>query len=219
MNYKAGLKDLSEMPEDKEQSTLELIHTAAKKEFLEKGFKTASLRNIVKTAGVTTGAFYGYYNSKEDLFEALVGKHAEYVLNLFHHTIDDFERLPGKEQTARMFDTSKKCIEKILDYVYENPDAFKLIIQCSEGTRYWDFIHQLVVREVDSTYTYMETLREMGCNIEPLNKELIHMIASGLFSGIFETVIHDMSKEEAKEAVLQMHRFYSAGWAELLGIH
>ena len=30
-------------------------------EFLEKGFKSASLRNIVKTAGVTTGALYGYY--------------------------------------------------------------------------------------------------------------------------------------------------------------
>ena len=56
-----------------EKTTLTLIHAAAKKEFLEKGFKSASLRNIVKTAGVTTGAFYGYYNSKEELFDALVG--------------------------------------------------------------------------------------------------------------------------------------------------
>lgn len=45
-------------------TTLELIHSAAKAEFLSKGFKSASLRNIVKTAGVTTGAFYGYYSSK-----------------------------------------------------------------------------------------------------------------------------------------------------------
>ena len=36
---------------------------AAKKEFLEKGFLGASLRTIVKLAGVTTGAFYGYYRS------------------------------------------------------------------------------------------------------------------------------------------------------------
>ena len=34
---------------------------AAKAEYLQKGFKSASLRNIVKTAGVTTGVFYGYY--------------------------------------------------------------------------------------------------------------------------------------------------------------
>ena len=54
-------------------TTLENIHKAAKEEFLEKGFKGASLRNIVKTAGMTTGAFYGYYGSKEELFSALVG--------------------------------------------------------------------------------------------------------------------------------------------------
>ena len=38
-------------------TTLENIHKAAKEEFLEKGFKGASLRNIVKTAGMTTGSF------------------------------------------------------------------------------------------------------------------------------------------------------------------
>ena len=40
------------------QTTLDLIYQAAMEEFLDKGFKSASLRNIVKTAGVTTGAFY-----------------------------------------------------------------------------------------------------------------------------------------------------------------
>jgi AcrR family transcriptional regulator len=53
---------------DNTMTTLEKIHDSAKKEFLEKGFLGASLRNIVKYAGVTTGAFYGYYGSKEKLF-------------------------------------------------------------------------------------------------------------------------------------------------------
>ena len=55
----------------KEQTTLNRIFSAALQEFLEKGYQSASLRNIVKMAGVTTGAFYGYYKSKEELFEAL----------------------------------------------------------------------------------------------------------------------------------------------------
>ena len=45
------------MNQDNATSTLEKIHIAAKQEFLDKGFQLASLRNIVKTAGVTTGAF------------------------------------------------------------------------------------------------------------------------------------------------------------------
>lgn len=203
---------------EEEKSTLERIHEAAKREFLEKGFQAASLRNIVKRAGVTTGAFYGYYDSKEELFAALVDKQANYVLELFCNTIDDFEKLPGQTQTEQMTDTSVVCLEKMLDYIYDNYDAFKLLIECAEGTAYADFVHQLVVREVDSTFTYIQTLAKMGCHVEPLNKNLIHIIASALFSGIFEVIVHDMPKEEAREYISQFHRFYAAGWSELLNV-
>lgn len=204
------------MPET--ESTLSRILSAAKREFMEKGFLNASLRSIVKDAGVTTGAFYRYYDSKEALFAALVGEHAAYVLDLFNHTVDDFEKLPGKVQTEQMIDTSSDCMQQMLDYVYDHYDAFKLLIECAEGTAYADFIHQLVVREVDSTYKYMRTLSDMGYEVEPLNKNLVHIIASGLFAGIFETVVHDMPRDEAKEYVSQLQRFSAAGWSELLHV-
>ena len=59
--------------EEKSNATLEKIHKAAMAEFLDKGFQGASLRQIVKNAGVTTGAFYGYFSSKEALFASIVG--------------------------------------------------------------------------------------------------------------------------------------------------
>ena len=51
--------------EENSATTLEKIQEAALAEFLKKGFLGASLRQIVKNAGVTTGAFYGYFSSKE----------------------------------------------------------------------------------------------------------------------------------------------------------
>lgn len=206
------------MSQDNVTSTLEKIHMAAKQEFLEKGYQSASLRNIVKTAGVTTGAFYGYYKGKEELFEALVGEQAEYVLNLYDTSIADFEKLTGEEQTRKMTDVSGDVIMRMVDYVYEHYDIFKLIILCAEGTGYNDFVHQLVVRETESTFAYIEALKQMGCPVEPIHKDLIHMVASGLFTSIFETIVHDMSKTEAKEYILQMERFCTAGWEELLGV-
>lgn len=50
-----------------------------KEEFLAKGFKDASLRGIVKAAGFTQGAFYGYYPDKAALFDALVSEAARYA--------------------------------------------------------------------------------------------------------------------------------------------
>ena len=64
-----------------DMSTLERIHSAAKAEFTEKGYRSASIRSIVKAAGVTTGALYGYYVGKQELFSALVDEEYEYTLS------------------------------------------------------------------------------------------------------------------------------------------
>ena len=44
---------------------------SGKNEFLEHGFKGSSLRTICQNAGLTTGAFYTHFRSKNDLFSAL----------------------------------------------------------------------------------------------------------------------------------------------------
>ena len=54
------------------KTKLKLIE-CAKKEFIEKGYMKASLRNICSEAGVTTGAMYFFFKDKEELFESVVG--------------------------------------------------------------------------------------------------------------------------------------------------
>ena len=81
---------------NEEKTTLQMILSAAIQEFLEKGFTSASLRNIAKKAGVTTGALYGYYDSKEDLFEALVGEHYNFLLERFCKAQKEFAEIPLK---------------------------------------------------------------------------------------------------------------------------
>ena len=61
-----------------------------KREFLEKGFKDASLNQIVAEAGFTKGAFYGYYPDKTALFEDLVGETASELLTCFKAAQDDY---------------------------------------------------------------------------------------------------------------------------------
>ena len=56
-----------------EKQTKKKLIECAKKEFIEKGFMKASLRNICKNAGVTTGAMYFFFKDKEELFESVVG--------------------------------------------------------------------------------------------------------------------------------------------------
>ena len=55
----------------KAEDTQKNILDTARKHFLKDGLTGAYLRNIVKDAGLTTGAFYKYYPTKEALFDAL----------------------------------------------------------------------------------------------------------------------------------------------------
>ena len=63
----------------KAEDTQKNILNTARKHFLKDGLTGASLRNIVKDAGLTTGAFYKYYPTKEALFvctdRSLYGTH------------------------------------------------------------------------------------------------------------------------------------------------
>ena len=95
-------------------TTLERIHRAARAEFLQKGYKDASLRNIVKSVGMTTGAFYGYYKSKEELFDALVGEHYAYLLDCFQKAQNEFADLPHEQQPEVMGEISGACMFEML---------------------------------------------------------------------------------------------------------
>ena len=139
-------------------STREKILEAGKKEFLEKGFRDASLRTIVKEAGVTTGAFYGYYKSKEDLFDALVAEPYEKMMERYERAQVDFANLPPQEQSSHMGDISGQCIEWMTEYMYEEHDAFYLLLCCAVGTKYENFVHHMVEIEVEYTHRFMDAL-------------------------------------------------------------
>ena len=203
--------------EARSRSTLENIQQAAMAEFLDKGFLGASLRQIVKNAGVTTGAFYGYFSSKEALFASIVEPHAAALMGKFMEAQTDFAELPEEEQPERMGEASGQCVRWMVEYICQHRQPVKLLLCRAEGTSYEHFVHNMVEVEVESTLQYMEVLRRLGRDIPELNRSLCHIIASGMFNGLFEIVIHDMPLEQALRDVEQFRSFYTGGWLKLMG--
>ena len=186
----------------KEQTTLNRIFSAALQEFLEKGYQSASLRNIVKMAGVTTGAFYGYYKSKEELFEALVGKHYNFL---------------SEEQPDKLTSTSGECMYEMLLYAYDHLNECKLILCKSEGTRFSRLIDEMVEIETKGTHDYLKVLENLGRPSPHIDERLEHILITGMFNTFFELIIHEMPLEEAKHYLEAMRTFYTAGWMKLMG--
>ena len=130
----------------------------------------------------------------------------------------EFGELSDEEKINHIGVESRTSLNEIVDYIYEHFDEFKLIICKSEGTSYENFIHNMVEIEVEETYQFIDALRSQGKHVPNIEKAVCHMIVSGMFSGIFELIEHDMKKENAKKYVSEFQDFYIAGWSKILGL-
>ena len=70
---------------------------------------------------------------------------------------------------------------------------------------------------MEYTLKYMEVLRRLGKEIPQLDQSLCHIIASGMFNGLFEIVIHDMPREQAHRDVTQFRSFLYSRMAGIDG--
>jgi len=187
-----------------------------KQEFLKKGFKDASLRKIVTDAGFTQGAFYGYYPDKESLFTALVSEAADGLVEQFKNAQEAHFDLIEKGETQFSRKLSTEYLHVFVNYIYDNFDAFKLVMCRSAGTKYEHYIHDLVELEVSVTEKYYRLLRKRGKLEGTVSRELHHMITSAYFTAVFETVAHDMNRKKAIEYVKELAVFFNCGWDGIL---
>ena len=202
----------------KAEDTEKNILNTARKHFLKDGFSGASLRNIVKDAGLTTGAFYKYYPTKEALFDALTDPYIEHIYQIYDRVVEDFEKLSAKEQTSNMSDTSGNGMDQMIDYIYEHYDNFRLLLKCGDSGKFETFIHNMVDREMRSSLEYVKKMKEDGIEIPIVGESLMHMIYTGFFSSIFQIIEHDIDKETAKRNVHKLREFNTGGWERLWNI-
>ncbi len=206
------------MKTDDLSETQRHILEAGRQEFLQWGYSGASLRSIAGRAGVTTGAFYGYYKSKAELFDDLVGEAYHTMMRVYSGAQNTFAQLPESEQPSRMGDISGGCMDWMVGYIYRHWDAFKLLVCCAQGTKYEHMIHQMVEIEVEATHKFFDVLRRLGHSLQDVDPQLEHILVSGMFSAYFEIVVHDMPEEQAVGYVKKLREFYTAGWMKLMDI-
>lgn len=193
------------------------ILAAAKAEFLEKGFQRASLRSIVQAAGVTTGALYGYYSSKEALFNSFVGDVYRYIVTQFKDTLSAFKNLPMQEQREKLGTFSSACMQKLLGYMYAHLQELRLLLLCAEGTQYAHMKEELIALEIEATHEYYRTLSRLGQPVPDIDKRLEHVLVAGLINAYFEMMVYDMPLLGAERRLNKLLDFYNAGWCRLMG--
>lgn len=194
------------------EGVYERILECAKAEFLEKGYVDASLRTIAANAETSTNSIYVRFRDKEGLFCAIVEPAVNELMDMFRNVQETFHSFDSETQKQQMGKYSSNGMIGMIDYIYDHLDEFKLLLDASYGTKYQNFVEELVRVETEYTYKYMEVT---GCFMEmeeAVSRDFLHIVDTAYFEGIFEVIRHEMSREKAKQYVSMLGEYHHAGF-------
>ena len=134
------------------EGVYEAILACAKREFLEKGYKDASLRTIAREANTSTGSIYTRFQDKEGLFKAVVEPAVQEMRRMFLQIQERFHSFDEQTQRDEMGRYTARHQMEMLDYIYDHFDEFRLLLSGAHGTHFAHFLDELVDIEVEYTY-------------------------------------------------------------------
>lgn len=205
------------MPRDKTLSHIK-VNKAIKEEFLEKGFENASIRSIGARAGMTSAGLYRHYVDKEAMFGAMVDPLVNGIKDWTRrHTQKKNLMVDNKADKNELF--GETFIDLIRDVILPMRDEFKLLMTCSRGTVYENFIHDYVKENQKAFLEAINALKDNGYPVVPIDEEELHMLLSAYLTACFEPIIHDCDEATIDKYLNTIQEFFMPGWQRIMGLN
>jgi AcrR family transcriptional regulator len=92
------------------------IESAAKELFIKRGFHATSMRDIAKTADVSIGNLYNYYETKEQIFESIIGSYLQVINNRLKNIFAEIENPLDPDGLLKLGELVKNMIDQHQDF-------------------------------------------------------------------------------------------------------
>ena len=199
-----------------ERETKDELLISAKQEFLEKGYQKASLRNICKNAGVTTGALYFFFQDKEDLFASIVQPSLDRIIAMLsQHTKQELMEL--QEHPDAQEDNMQDDIvasKAILDVLYGDYDNILLILTKSQGSRYEHCVDEFVDM-LQQSYRVLSAEQAKRMGVKSPDDYTLHWVSHIQIDAFVQLILHEPDKVKALEHLDSILGYLLAGWMAL----
>ena len=204
---------MTKQTESTEAPTRELILKSARKQFLEKGFQGASIRKIASDAGVTYGALYGYFASKEELFYALTDPMMGRIMN----KLDDIEAamlaLPAEKRLLGMNEVFTVRLPELVALIFEDREIVKLVIGGAKGTKYENFMSELVKRDAHAISAAAENSDE---RLQMFDAQTLETLMEGYMAALFHLIVSGRDQKTVRQSMETFAKIYAAGMLALM---
>ena len=190
------------MEDERRKQTEQKLIRSGRAEFLKKGYVKASLRDICKAAGVTTGAFYFSFESKEALMTAILDP----VIADYEHMCAELAQ--REEEDPGTADDNER---QIMEYLSEHRAEAIILMERSEGSRYEGF-RQKVYSQMQAAFTSYFS-KFMGS--EP-DSEMSRILVAMRLRGYMELIEGDYTVEERLKLAREIGIHADAGSMALI---
>ncbi len=201
------------MKRDKE--TKAKLLQSAKAEFIEKGYMNASLRNICKNAGVTTGALYFFFEDKADLFRAITKDTVDGIYQMMQkHYQDEVQMGDSGMSMAEILTEHNRDFDEsamVIHQMYLHRDEVLLILTKSQGSGF-ENIADKFIEASEEHLTVMAKQMQLMYPGKAVDKNFIHWLAHMQIDAFIYMITHIEKEEEALIFIRQMVEHMTAGW-------
>ena len=207
------------MPRDKTASHEKIVE-AAMREFQEKGFEQASMKAVADAVGMTSAALYRHFASKQDMFAALVQPAID-ALNTWKekHIASSYEMLEqDSSEIMWNFEADMNDAHMVLDVMYQQLEAFRLLICCAAGTAYENFVHSMVEQATDRMMCFLQDCKARGVSVREVQWDEMHMLVSAYCAALLQPIEHGYDKADAERYLKTIVDFFTPGWRMITGL-
>jgi AcrR family transcriptional regulator len=187
----------------KEEIRKRIIESAIK-EFSEKGYDKASIKNIAKGANVAVGNLYRYFENKESLLKEVVKP----VFGELVQMINTENVLENIDYKNYIYDT----LNRFLDLYIANKSIFFVVIDGCRGTKMGNIIEGFIDMLADNIHKLVSKFNTGSF----INKyEFSYALAVAVVQGTI-SILRNSKDEDVKTNFLQYNSFLMSDFAERL---
>ncbi|WP_223749215.1 MULTISPECIES: TetR/AcrR family transcriptional regulator [unclassified Myxococcus] len=198
--------------------------TAARAEFARKGLRGARIEDITAACGLSKGAFYLHFESKEALFAEVLTSLETRLNSLNTRRMEAVERhfreqgLPGPrdrrdfiERYQRFFQTEIDFDLESLELMWSHRDIVAVLVSGSQGTPFESLLWRMTDAQVERVARDFRRMQEAGAADSEMDARLFASFIVGAYVLLAQRMVHLQQKPDLTAWAHTLQRLCEGG--------
>lgn len=204
------------MPQILKEEIKDMIDKAALLQFYKKGYQKATMSDIAKEAGISTGNIYRYYHSKDELFySAIPQSFINDMLSLIKTKLSSLNEMSIEK--ARFSSVMKLVDDQAVEFIIKHKMQIIVAVERSKGTKYEnlkDNIRDMLIRNLRE---YIKHLGKKGFINDRIKNDILKIITANFIQAFLEIIKNYEKGNDLAHAYESLLEYHELGVNKFLG--